>query len=163
MMRRLVLVATLLCLGTATWAAWWTRTTATFVPFDSPQAIYVGRGVAGWQAAHAYPFDMEPGQWHTITLPYLPDGTVAALLGGLLVNTNTTAGLCNLTATFRAPGSTWHPGNYQMQTLTVPGDGERTNAARLVPIRDKSFEFYWTATPLCPSLINLTMQLALVE
>ena len=37
-------------------------------------------------------------------------------------------------------------------------DGPRSNAATWVPVTDRAFEYFWTMTPGCPSLINLSLQ-----
>lgn len=120
------------------------------------------------------------GQWVTIDLadgpawcvrgdcttyqPRLPEDVKAIFLSGLLIITYPSAspvGVCDLWANFRAPGSDLAGGSYQIQTIEASGGGgQRSNAAVWVPVVDRKFEVFWqyTRAPLCPSLINLSIQ-----
>ena len=92
--------------------------------------------------------------------PNIPLDTKAIFLSGLLVITHPGGSVtCDLWANFRAPGSPLPATSYQMQTIeATPGAGQRSNAAVWVSVTNKQFQFYWHYTPLCPSLINLSLQ-----
>ena len=142
--------------------SWVEGTTIGVSPDNSkaPLAIYIGGSFEAWRDSHAIPGPMAPGRWFTVTLSTIPADSKAVFLSGLMLITHPlTPVICNLTATFRAPGSNWHEGNYQLQVAaTKTLDGPRSTVATWVPVKDRAFEFYWTMTPGCPSLINLSLQ-----
>jgi hypothetical protein len=160
-MRRLL--SLLLVLLAAPASAQWVEGTRIGVNADNskaPLALYIGGNYDAWRDEHAIPRPMAPDQWHTVTLSNIPSDSIAVFLSGLMVITHPlTPVICNLTATFRAPGSTLHPGNYQIQVAaTRTLDGPRSTVATWVPVKHQQFEFFYTMTPGCPSLINLSLQ-----
>jgi hypothetical protein len=140
-----------------------------------PLAVFVR-----WDGLGTVPNQAIPArQWVTIDLsngpqwivngddrtyqPNIPRDTVAVFLSGILVITHPSvpgqAVICDLTANFRAPGSSLPYDSYQMQTIEASaGNGVRSNAAVWVPVKDRKFEMYWSFTEGCPSLINLSLQ-----
>lgn len=121
-----------------------------------PLAIFVSS-----ESPDTLPSGLVPNQWNTVTLSSIPVDSKAVFLSGLLIITYPAVpiGICDLTATFRAPGSTLDPNNYQLQTLeAVYGSGVRSNAATWVPVINRQFEVFYRMTPGCPSLMNLSLQ-----
>lgn len=165
-----IIALTVLLSGHGATAQQWIETTRLGVNPDNskgPIAVYVGGNFAGWSDAQAIPMPMAPGQWHRVTLPSsVPADVRAVFLSGLLIITHPSDAngvrlpiICNVTGTVRAPGSSLHEGNYQLQAITTAtADGVRSNAATWVPVVDRTFEFFYTMTPGCPTLINLSLQ-----
>lgn len=160
-----VLLMILLLSSTASAQSWerWVEGTRIGVNADNskwPLAIYIGGNFDGWDEKQAVPFPMVPYKWHTVSVPSVPHDTLAVFLSGLLIITHPgSEATCSITATFRAPGSNWNEANYQMQTIEAHrGGGVRSNTASWVPVKNRQFEFYYTITPGCPSLINLSLQ-----
>jgi hypothetical protein len=162
MKQALSLVLALL-LGTPL-SAQWVEGTRIGVNADNskgPLAIYIGGYYEAWRDEHAIPRPMAPNVWHRITLDSIPTDTKAVFLSGLLIITPPTPlrVICDLRATFRAPGSTLHEDNYQLQTIEATElGGVRSNTATWVPVKDRTFEFFYRMTPGCASLINLSLQ-----
>jgi hypothetical protein len=158
------LIALLIVLAVSPLSAQWVEGSRLGVSADNskgPLAIYIGGDYDAWNDAHAIPRPMAPNMWHRITLDQIPADAKAVFLSGLLVITPPTPlrVICDLRATFRAPGSTLHEDNYQMQTIEATElGGVRSNAAAWVPVKDRTFEFFYRMTPGCASLINLSLQ-----
>lgn len=164
---RSFLIACALFASVPSVSAQWREGAAIGVPTNAPQVIFLNEDTGEAIPAHALPRH----EWHTIDLSGmdLPVDTIAVFLQGLFIITNDTLNVgpvwdCNLTATFRAPGSTLHQGNYQLQALIKPGvtgqgNGVRNPVGLWVPVINRQFEFYWSyiAQPGCGSLINLKM------
>lgn len=173
------ILATFLLGFWATLAAAWSEGTIFGAPTDNakiPIGLFVRYDGIGTVPDIAIP----AGQWVTIDLadgpawcrngdcatyqPRLPQDVKAVFLSGLLIITYPSAspgGVCDLWANFRAPGSDLPDGSYQIQTIEATGGaGQRSNAAVWVPVVDRKFEVFWyyTRSPLCPSLINLSIQ-----
>jgi hypothetical protein len=141
---------------------WIESTTIGTMPYSSkgPFAVLVARDLVGWNDDWNVPFGLQPDTWNTIDLPVPPD-TNAAFLAGLLVITHPTYWdvICEIRGTFRAPGSNSHEDNYQIQTLEAHrGGGVRSTVALWVPVSGQQTQFFFRATPGCPSLINLSLQ-----
>lgn len=112
---------------------------------------------------------LPPNQWNTIDLadgptwgalaPHLPADTIGVFLSGILVVTNASASICNLTGQFRAANSTMTDGQYRMQAMAIPGDGDRTNVGMWVPVKDRKIEFFWTTNAVfgCSYAVSLTL------
>jgi len=107
---------------------------------SGPTVVFAGDGTSGAPPHYA------PEVWHTIDLK--PLGVTAdakfAEINGFLIITDLGSEIDNLTATFRAPGSTLDAGNYQMQVISVfSGDGQRQVQSCIVALVNGCFEFYW--------------------
>ena len=110
---------------------------------SGPTVVFAGDTTSGGPPNYA------PGMWHTIDLKPLgvsADATFAEI-NGFLIITDVDPDIDNLTATFRAPGSTLHEGNYQMQAISVfSGDGARQVQSVTVALVNGCFQFYWQKT-----------------
>lgn len=137
-------------------------------PSDAPGII-----VSSVYATNYPNMPLPPGVWHTIDFhdgpiwgkwqPNLPPTSVGIMFSGILILTNPTPVVCDIQVTFRSVGSSLNSGNYQMQTLAIPGDGSRSNATATVALTDLKLEFFWRYTPQCAvwpagTAINLTAQ-----
>lgn len=112
----------------------------TYDQHSGPTVVFAGDGTSGSPPHYA------PGQWHTIDLKPLGVSADAkfAEITGFLIITDLGPEIDNLTATFRAPGSTLDAGNYQMQAISVfSGDGQRQVQSCTVALVNGCFEFYW--------------------
>lgn len=103
--------------------------------------------------------DLTDGPQWTTFAPHLPVDTAAVFLSGILVVTNASSAICNITGQFRAPGSLMTDGQYRMQAMAIPGDGDRTNVGQWVPVQNRKVEFFWTtnAAAGCSYAISLTL------
>lgn len=161
--RSLALLVWLVAAPAFAQTSWIETSIVGFNPDNSkaPTALYFGGDFPAWDDAAAIPYALTPDTWHLVTLPYtVPADAKAVFLSGLLILTNpSTIGICNLTVTFRAPGSTWDSGNYQLQTASTAGSGgSRAPASTFAPVVNRQFEVYHTRTPGCPALVNLSLQ-----
>lgn len=174
--RAAALMAVFLCAATSiprAPAAEWAEGTVLGVPVDNPKkpiALFLRYDAASPIPRPAIP----PNQWVEVDLsngpqwdvkdngdparqPDLPPDTLAVFLSGLMVITHPGGvKICDLWAKFRAAGSGDQSG-YTMQAVATEG-GVRSGAATWVPVYDRRFEIYWSYTPGCPSLINLSLQ-----
>ena len=107
---------------------------------SGPTVVFAGDTTSGGPPNYA------PDMWHTIDLKPLgvPADASFAEINGFLIITDLGSEIDNLTATFRAPGSTLDAGNYQMQVISVfSGDGQRQVQSCTVALVNGCFEFYW--------------------
>lgn len=142
-------------------AATWTEGTIIGVPTDNPKRpvvvfanSYTGEGPSA-------------GQWATIDVSeHVPQDTKAVFLSGILILTHgTTAETCNLTTTFRAPGSTHPASDYNGQAVEgAIGNGIRSTMSLWAPVVDGKFEFQWNRNTggnwpaHCAYGVNLSLQ-----
>lgn len=170
-MKKLTLTLILILVATAALAGQWQEGSTIGIPLDNakfPAQIIVADSGTQWPLQ-----SIPPGVWVTIDLangpqwgsgptwqPNVPPDIKGTFWSGLLIISHPGGGVtCNITVNFRAPGSTLTAGNYQAQTLEATSyAGVRSNAAVWVPVVDRKFEFHWTHTPGCPSMINLSLQ-----
>ena len=107
---------------------------------SGPTVVFAGDTTSGGPPNYA------PDMWHTIDLKPLgvSADAIFAEIQGFLIITDLGSEIDNLTATFRAPGSTLDAGNYQMQAISVfSGDGQRQVQSCTVALVNGCFEFYW--------------------
>jgi hypothetical protein len=107
---------------------------------SGPTVVFAGDTTSGG------PPNYTPDMWHTIDLKPLGVSADASFaeINGFLIITDLGSEIDNLTATFRAPGSTLDAGNYQMQAISVfSGDGARQVQSVTVALVDGCFQLFW--------------------
>jgi hypothetical protein len=161
---RLLMVC--LCLWSVPLSAQWREGATMGVPSDHTRTVL---WMGNTSATKIPMIPLPANTWTTVSLadgpswgafaPHLPDDVIGVFLSGILVVTNASAAICNITGQFRAPGSQMTEGQYRMQAMAIPGDGDRANVAMWVPVQNKQIEFYWTTNAIagCSYAVSLTL------
>lgn len=119
-------------------------------PSSVPVIIPINTDNDTWESA--YP----PGIWHTVTIPGIPETTVAIQLDAILaISMGYWEGIADLMITFRPVGApeplywTWQTVAVAYRVTAIGGgtilvaDCPRSNATAIVPVINRKIQFKW--------------------